>query len=206
MPIRGGRDSFRDETASNLHMTQERRFKVFDFKTRELSQSTNSMRKYFFLIAVSVVVFDRLAKWAVATYIPLHESIAVIPGFFHITHVENPGAAFGLFADSTVPWKIAALVGFSLIALLIVSVLLWKNSHIMNTTTVGLSLILGGATGNLWDRVVAGRVVDFLHFYIGSYSWPDFNLADSAIVIGAILLVSEILFTKSTSEAVKSSP
>lgn len=164
------------------------------------------MRKYFFLIAASVIALDRLTKWAVATYIPLHESLTVIPGLFHITHVENRGAAFGLFADSTFPWKIAALVGFSFVALVIVSALLWKNSHIMNTTTIGLSLILGGATGNLWDRVVDGRVVDFLHFYIGSYVWPDFNVADSAIVVGAILLVSEILFTKSSQQAVKSNP
>lgn len=186
-------------------MTQGRRFKVFEFRTTVPPQLDDSMRKYFFLIAVSVVALDRIAKWAVATYVPLHESLTVIPGFFHITHVENPGAAFGLFAESSAPWKIAALVGFSLIALIIVSVLLWKNSHIMNTTTVGLSLILGGATGNLWDRIVDGRVVDFLHFYIGSYSWPDFNVADSAIVIGAILLVSEILFAKPNTEAVESS-
>ena len=186
-------------------MTQERRFKVFEFRTKGLPQSNDSMRKYFFLIAVCVVALDRLAKWAVATYVPLHESLTVIPGFFHITHVENPGAAFGLFAESSAPWKIAALVGFSMVALVIVSVLLWKNSHIMNTTTIGLSLILGGATGNLWDRIVDGRVVDFLHFYVGSYSWPDFNVADSAIVIGAILLVSEILFAKPSGEAVKSS-
>jgi signal peptidase II len=186
-------------------MIPERRFKVFDFTAREMAQSDYSMRKYFFLIAVSVIVLDRLTKWAVAAYVPLHDGLTVIPGLFQITHVENRGAAFGLFADSTFPWKITALVGFSLIALVIVSVLLWKNSHIMNTTTIGLSLILGGAAGNLWDRVVDGRVVDFLHFYLGSYSWPDFNIADSAIVIGAILLVTEILFAKSSSEAVKSS-
>ena len=94
---------------------------------------------------------------------------------------------------------------FSLIALIIVSVLLWKNSHAISTTTIGLSLILGGASGNLWDRVVAGHVVDFLDFYIGQYYWPAFNVADSAIVIGAILLVAEILFAKPSSEAVKSS-
>ncbi len=163
------------------------------------------MRKYFFLIAVSVIVLDRLTKWAVASNIPLHESLTVIPGLFHITHVENRGAAFGLFADSNFPWKITALIGFSLIALVIVTVLLWKNSHTISTTTIGLSLILGGAAGNLWDRVLDGRVVDFLHFYIGSYSWPDFNLADSAIVIGAILLVSEILFAKPGERAAESS-
>jgi signal peptidase II len=186
-------------------MIQERRFRVFDFSVKELPITADSMRKYFFLIAVSVIVLDRLSKWAVATYVPLHESLPVIPGLFHITHVENRGAAFGLFADSTFPWKIGALVGFSLIALIIVSVLLWKNSHTMNTTTIGLSLILGGAAGNLWDRVLDGRVVDFLHFYLGSYSWPDFNVADSAIVIGAVLLVSEILFAKSSRETVNSS-
>lgn len=161
------------------------------------------MRKYFFLIALAVIVLDRVTKLAVARYIPLHDAITIIPGLFQISHVENRGAAFGLFADSSFPWKIAALVGFSLIALIIVTVLLWKNGHTLSTTTIGLSLILGGAAGNLWDRVVAGRVVDFLHFYIGSYVWPDFNVADSAIVVGAVLLVSEILFTKPGHDAVK---
>ena len=185
-------------------MASTRRFKVFDFQGNELPDSGPYMRKYYFLIALAVIVLDRLTKRAVARFIPLHDSVPVIPGLFQISHVENPGAAFGLFADSAYPWKIAALVGFSLIALIIVTVLLWKNGHTMTTTTVGLSLILGGAAGNLWDRVVSGRVVDFLHFYIGSYVWPDFNVADSAIVVGAILLVSEILFAKPRSETAKS--
>ena len=183
-------------------MRAERKFKVFDFTMNGLPTSSG-MRKYFLLIAASVILLDRLTKWAVARYIPLNDSITVIPGLFHISHVENRGAAFGLFADSAFPWKIAALVGFSLVALIIVSVLLWKNGHALTTTTIGLSLILGGAAGNLWDRVVFGRVVDFLHFYIGSYSWPDFNVADSAIVVGAVLLVSEILFAKPSREFVK---
>ena len=163
------------------------------------------MRKYFFLIALIVVLLDRLAKWAVASNIRLHDSVTVIPGFFHLTHVQNTGAAFGLFAESSAQWKVGALVSFSVIALIIVSALLWKNSHALSTTTIGLSLILGGATGNLWDRMMTGRVVDFLDFYVGSYHWPAFNVADSAIVIGAILLVSEIVFAKSGDEAVKSS-
>jgi len=163
------------------------------------------MRKYFFLIAAAVVLLDRVAKWAVASNIPLHDSVTIIPGLFHLTHVENTGAAFGLFAESTAQWKIGALVSFSVIALVIVSALLWKNSHALTTTTIGLSLILGGATGNLWDRMMTGHVVDFLDFYLGSYHWPAFNVADSAIVIGAVLLVSEIIFAKSGNEAVKSS-
>jgi signal peptidase II len=156
----------------------------------------HAMRKYHFLIALVVVVLDRIAKWAVSQNIPLHDSFAVIPDFFRITHVENRGAAFGLFADSPSEWKIAVLVLFSVVALVIVSALLWRNSHSMNTTGIGLSLILGGAVGNLWDRLLSGRVVDFLLFYIGQYQWPAFNVADSAIVIGAGLLVFEILFAK----------
>jgi signal peptidase II len=92
------------------------------------------------------------------------------------------------------------LVLFSLVALVIVSALLWKNSHSMTTTGVGLALILGGALGNLWDRLVSGQVVDFLLFYVGQYQWPAFNIADSAIVVGAGLLVFEILFTKTPAQ------
>ncbi len=168
-------------------------------------QTRRAMRKYFFLIAGIVLLLDRLAKSVVASNILLHDSVTVIPGLFHLTHVENTGAAFGLFAESSAQWKVGALVSFSVIALIIVSALLWKNGHALSTTTIGLSLILGGATGNLWDRMMTGHVVDFLDFYVGSYHWPAFNVADSAIVIGAILLVAEIVFTKSASETVKSS-
>ena len=161
------------------------------------------MRKYFFFIAAAVLLLDRLAKWSVASNIPLHNSVTVIPGCFRLTHVENTGAAFGLFAESTAQWKIGALVSFSVIALIVVSMLLWKHSHSLSTTTIGLSLILGGATGNLWDRMLTGHVVDFLDFYVGSYHWPAFNVADSAIVVGAILLVLEIVFVKSGNETVK---
>jgi signal peptidase II len=154
------------------------------------------MRKIHFLIAFVVVLLDRLSKLAVARNIPLHDGIQIIPGFFRLTHLENRGAAFGLFAESPSEWKVAILVLFSAIALVVVSVLLWKSSHAMSTTGVGLALILGGAIGNLWDRLSAGHVTDFLLFYIRDYQWPAFNVADSAIVIGAGLLVFEILFSK----------
>ncbi len=158
------------------------------------------MRKYHLLIAVLVVVFDRISKWLVSSHITLHDSISVVPGFFRFTHVENRGAAFGLFSDSPAQWKVAALVLFSLIALAIVSALLWKNSHAMTSTGIGLALILGGAVGNLWDRLADGQVVDFLDFSVAGYHWPAFNLADSAIVLGACLLVAEILFSKPARE------
>ena len=158
------------------------------------------MRKYHFLIAVLVVGLDRYTKWWIAHRLSMHDGITVIPGFFRIIHTENPGAAFGLFADSPSQWKVALLIVFSLVALAIVSLLLWKNSHRLTSTGIGLSLILGGALGNLWDRIVSRHVVDFLLFYVGRYQWPAFNVADSAIVVGACLLVFEIVFTKSPSE------
>ena len=154
------------------------------------------MRRLHLLIAVAVLLLDRFTKRLVARDISLHDSITVIKRVFYITHVENRGAAFGLFNDSPSEWKIGLLVLFSIVALVIVSALLWRNSHSMTTTGVGLALILGGAIGNLWDRLVSGRVVDFLLFYIGQYQWPAFNVADSAIVVGASLLVFEILFTR----------
>jgi signal peptidase II len=160
----------------------------------------HAMRKFHLLIALAIVCLDRVTKLAIARSISLHESVQVLPGFFRITHVENRGAAFGLFADSPSEWKIAVLVLFSIVALVIVSALLWRNSHSMTTTGIGLALILGGALGNLWDRLVSGRVVDFLLFYVGQYQWPAFNVADSAIVIGAGLLVFEILFSKSPAQ------
>jgi signal peptidase II len=158
------------------------------------------MRKYHFLIALLVLALDRFTKWTIAHRLSLHDSITVIPGFFRIVHTENPGAAFGIFADSPSPWKVALLILFSVVALVVVAALLWKNSHRLTSTGVGLALILGGALGNLWDRVVSRHVVDFLLFYVGRYQWPAFNVADSAIVVGAGLLVFEIVFTKSPSQ------
>ena len=158
------------------------------------------MRKYNFLIALFVVILDRLAKLAVERRIPLHDGIQIIPGFFRLTHLENRGAAFGLFADSPSEWKVAILVLFSVIALVVVTTLLWKNSRSFSVTGFGLALILGGAIGNLWDRLAAGHVTDFLLFYIGPYQWPAFNVADSAIVVGATLLVYEIVFMKSPAQ------
>ncbi len=156
-----------------------------------------AMRKYHLVIALLMVLVDRATKWIVARDIPLYESKKLISGFFYLTHVENRGAAFSLFAQSPSAWKIGMLVMFSIVALVIVAALLWRSSHTMTTTGIGLALILGGALGNLWDRVLSGRVVDFLLFYIGSYQWPAFNVADSAIVVGAGLLAIEILFAKS---------
>lgn len=153
------------------------------------------MRKYHILIAAVVVVLDRITKWVIAQKITLHDSVDIVPGMFRLTHVQNQGAAFGLFADSPSEWKVAMLILFSIAALGVVSALLWRNGNAMNATAIALSLVMGGALGNLWDRVAAGRVIDFLDFYMGSHHWPAFNIADSAIVVGALLLLSEIFLT-----------
>lgn len=150
------------------------------------------MRKYHIIIATLVVLIDRMTKWLIAEKITLHDSVDVIPGLFRLTHVQNKGAAFGLFSESPSEYKVAMLILFSVAALAVVSALLWKNGNAMNATAVALSLVFGGALGNLWDRVAAGRVIDFLDFYLGSHHWPAFNVADSAIVVGALLLLSEI--------------
>jgi signal peptidase II len=157
---------------------------------------TTTARSLHLLIALLVVLLDRWTKRLAATRIAMYAHIQVIPGFFRLTHTENTGAAFSLFADSPSHWKTAMLIGFSVLAMLVVSVLLWKQSHAVTITGIALSLILGGAVGNLWDRVASGKVVDFLLFYVKQYQWPVFNLADSAIVVGASLLVIEILFHK----------
>jgi signal peptidase II len=159
----------------------------------------NSARLLYLLIAGTIVVLDRWSKHLIAQRIALYSHIQVIRGFFRITHTENTGAAFSMFADSTGLWKTVLLVGFSMMALLVVSVLLWKNDPRHMVTGIGLSLIMGGALGNLWDRLARGRVIDFLLLYVKHYQWPVFNLADSAIVVGAGLLVLEIVFTRAHS-------
>ena len=157
---------------------------------------TNSRaRVTHFALALLVVLLDRWTKHVVAVKISMYSHIQIIPGFFRLTHTENTGAAFSLFADSPAHWKTAMLIGFSAVAMVIVSILLWKQSRPLTSTGIALSLILGGAVGNLWDRVANGRVVDFLLFYVKQYQWPVFNLADSCIVVGACLLVLEILFS-----------
>jgi len=158
--------------------------------------SNHRARAIHFLLALVIVLLDRWTKHLVAAHVPLYGRIQVIPDFFRITHTENTGAAFSLFADSHSHWTTVLLIGFSVLAMLVVFVLLWKQKPGLTLTAIALSLILGGAVGNLWDRLARGRVIDFLLFYVGQYQWPVFNLADSAIVVGASLLVIELLFSR----------
>ena len=151
------------------------------------------MPKRPLLIALAVLLLDRITKWVIAETIPLEDAINIIPGFFRLTHLENTGAAFSLFADSSSPFRTTLLIAFSVAALSVVSVLLWKDRRVFHSGTLALSLILGGAVGNLWDRIADGKVTDFLDFYVGVHHWPPFNIADSAIVVGALLLFMRML-------------
>lgn len=161
--------------------------------------SRSALRSIYFLVSAAVIVLDRLTKHIVARNIELNfGSVSVIPNFFSITHVENTGAAFSLFADWPQRVRVPMLVGFSVVAMLVVAYLLWSSAKKPSWTGFALAFILGGAIGNLYDRILYGRVTDFLHVYIGPHTWPDFNLADSAIVTGAILLGIDLLFGKSS--------
>ena len=151
------------------------------------------MRLYHLLIALIVFTLDQVSKAVVEANIPLHEGRAIIPGLLRLTNVKNRGAAFGIFADSPSEGRIAVLILLSVVALAVVVTLLWRNQPTARRMGLGLALILGGAIGNLFDRLVQGSVVDFLDFYLRSYHWPAFNVADSAIVIGAGLLLLDMV-------------
>ena len=116
------------------------------------------------------------------------------PHFFNLIHTENAGAVFGLFSDWPAPWRTALLIVVSSVLLAMVIAVMWRSQQLRWGMGVGLALILGGALSNLFDRIRFGRVVDFLDVYYRSYHWPAFNLADSAIVVGAGFLVLQLLF------------
>jgi len=147
-------------------------------------------------VAALVVALDRLTKWLVETYVSAMDTYRVIPGFFDIVHSRNRGVAFGIFNDSTSEWRTAMLIVLSVAAVIFVSAMLWRPERLDRTSRWGLALILGGAAGNVIDRIAWGQVTDFLEFYVGSYHWPTFNVADSAIVIGSGLLLIELLRPK----------
>ena len=148
-----------------------------------------TLRLLYFLLAAGVFLADRLTKTLIESGMALNQTRSIIPGFFHIVHAKNQGIAFGLFADSPSAWKTFILVFLSSIALAGVALLLWKSDPNAARLSGGLALILGGALGNLFDRVQYGSVVDFLDFFVQTYHWPAFNLADSAIVVGGALLL-----------------
>jgi signal peptidase II len=161
---------------------------------------------WLLLISALVIFADRLTKTWVAMHIRLGGAIPIIPRILRITHWTNDGAAFSLFADSASPHAVRwALIGFALLAALVVLVAMVRLGDRFTLTTVALALIFGGALGNVHDRILYGSVVDFIEVHIFSYHFPDFNVADSSIVIGACLLLLDSLLPKK-SRALSSQP
>lgn len=147
-------------------------------------------------ISLPVVLLDHTTKYAIEHGTPEEWVRTVIPGFFDLVHRHNRGVAFSMFANHDAPWLSSVLIVF---AIAVISVLVWMlgTPHAGGKSArFGLALILGGAAGNVIDRILRGSVVDFADFYIGTHHWPAFNVADSAITIGACLVIFELLFRK----------
>ena len=150
-------------------------------------------RGLVFAISALVVLLDRITKHVVAQQLPNGQTFTIIPGIFRISDVHNTGAAFSIFAENASPVTVRnILIAFSAVAIIILFGMLWRTGRYLTVTSVALALILGGAFGNLYDRIRYHYVVDFIEVHIHHYHWPDLNIADSCIVIGACLLMIEI--------------
>lgn len=150
----------------------------------------------FYTIALTVIILDQLSKFIVQQKLDPGQIIPIIPSFFNLTYVLNPGAAFGFLSGASAAFRGPFFITISVLAVLFI---LYYRSHHRGmgvVPSVALALILGGALGNLIDRLRLGMVVDFLDFYYRSYHWPAFNLADSAITVGVALMVFEIVMDR----------
>ncbi len=160
----------------------------------------------YFMVSVVVLVVDQLSKIAADLWLRGRGPVILIPGLFDLHYSRNRGGLFGYFAGMDEPWRMVVLTVFPLLAVIAIATFLARTDEPVRTTLFGLGLILGGASGNLLDRALRGEVVDFLDVYaslpslagwleerFGTAHWPTFNLADSSIVIGAGLLVLDVL-------------
>jgi len=154
--------------------------------------------KYTKLAVISglVAILDQITKVIILKNIPLHHSVTVIPRFFNITHIHNPGGAFGFMASQNSSVRNLLFLFLSSLAVCFVFYFYKNTPRTHPLLATGIALIFGGAIGNLIDRIRFGKVVDFLDFYIGTYHWPAFNVADSAITVGIIIFIFHILFKK----------
>jgi signal peptidase II len=145
------------------------------------------------LLAAAVLVADQATKYAVGRLMAPGDSRVLIPGLLNFVHASNPGVAFGMLADSEMPWRAPMLIVFSIGVIGLIVWLLATGRAGRWAGQAGMTLILGGAAGNVLDRIVRRGVTDFIDFHVGAYHWYTFNLADSAIVLGAALVILELL-------------
>jgi len=163
------------------------------------------MRRRYLWVAIIVgivLVIDQFTKYIVEKHIRLHEIITVIPGFFNLTHVRNPGAAFSLFSAAPESFRTIFFTTVTIIAVVVIIVLIRKTHE--QLMLFAFALIMGGALGNAIDRIRYGEVVDFIQWYFRSFYWPSFNIADSAITMAVVLLVINLLFVKKPPDSIKS--
>jgi signal peptidase II len=151
---------------------------------------------YFGLISGTLIILDQVSKALIMAQLPLHKSIAVIPGLFNLTHVHNPGGAFGFLASNAGAWLHWLFLGAALVAMILIVCFYHKTPRNKLWLRFSLGLIFGGAIGNLIDRIRFGEVVDFLDFYVGQLHWPAFNIADSGVTVGVIIFTLHIVFKK----------
>ena len=149
-------------------------------------------RRVMAAIGVAILVLDQLTKLLVRTQIALHDSIEIVPGFLNLVHVRNTGAAFGFLNDVDLGYKQLLMTTVAVVALLAIGLYAWRVGSRERLARAGLALILGGAGGNLIDRALVGYVVDFVDVYWRSYHFWAFNVADSAITVGACLLILDM--------------
>src|SRR6185503_16921693 len=157
-----------------------------------MSSKLKARLPYIFLVAATLLL-DRWTKSLIQARFELNDTVSVIDGFFNITYVRNTGVAFGIFSSISSPVKSVLLSLFTACAAIVVIVYSVRSPVRNRLLQVALGLILGGALGNLYDRLAYGYVVDFLELYAGSYHWPSFNVADAAISTGVVLLAIEII-------------
>lgn len=162
---------------------------------------TPKLRILVTCVAIALPI-DQLTKYWVATGVPRGEAIPVVDGLFYISHVRNVGAAFGLMQDAPAEWRVLLFATIGVLVLAVTILFFRDLAPGDRASAMALGMILGGAAGNLCDRLVRGEVVDFLHFrLIGGYAWPDFNLADVFIVLGVAALAIELLAAEGKSRA-----
>lgn len=154
----------------------------------------------YLLVSLGVLALDQWSKWMVEIHLLHHTSSPVIPGLLNVTHVRNTGVAFGLFA-STGAGSAGTLALLGILALAAVGLYFWHAPSRDRTLLVALALVVGGALGNLIDRVSSGAVTDFIDLYAGPHHWPSFNVADSAISIGILLMALDGLRHRPSAEA-----
>jgi signal peptidase II len=150
-------------------------------------------RAAYLIVSLAVLLVDQWTKGIVTRAFDVHQSRTIFPGIFDVTYVRNSGAAFGLFASVDSSIKAILLNSVAVLVFLVVSAYALRSSHRSIRLQIGFALILGGAVGNLLDRVRFGYVVDFLDFSISGHHWPAFNVADSAICVGVGLLFLDML-------------